>query len=29
VIEKGRTVWSGTGAALAAAPEVTEKYLHI
>ena len=29
VIEKGRTVWAGTGAELAAAPEVTEKYLHI
>jgi branched-chain amino acid transport system ATP-binding protein len=29
VIEKGRTVWAGTGPELAAAPEVTEKYLHI
>ena len=29
VIEKGRTVWSGTSAELAAAPEVKEAYLHV
>ena len=29
VIEKGRTVWSGTSAELAAAPNVRETYLHI
>jgi branched-chain amino acid transport system ATP-binding protein len=29
VIEKGRTVWSGTSAELAAAPEVRETYLHL
>lgn len=29
VIEKGRTVWSGTSAALEAAPEVRDTYLHL
>jgi branched-chain amino acid transport system ATP-binding protein len=29
VIEKGRTVWSGTSAELAAAPEVSDTYLHV
>jgi branched-chain amino acid transport system ATP-binding protein len=29
VIEKGRTVWSGTSAALNAAPEVRDTYLHL
>ncbi len=29
VIEKGRTVWSGTGPALAAAPEIREAFLHV
>ncbi|MCK8783637.1 ABC transporter ATP-binding protein [Roseomonas sp. NAR14] len=29
VIEKGRTVWSGGSAALAAAPEVRDTYLHV
>ncbi|MCQ4159112.1 ABC transporter ATP-binding protein [Roseomonas sp. GC11] len=29
VIEKGRDVWSGTSAALAAAPELREAYLHV
>jgi branched-chain amino acid transport system ATP-binding protein len=29
ILEKGRTVWSGSTAALAAAPEVRESYLHI
>ena len=29
VLEKGRTVWTGTSQALAAAPEVREGYLHV
>ncbi|WP_027284094.1 ABC transporter ATP-binding protein [Rubritepida flocculans] len=29
VIERGRTVWTGDSAALAAAPEVRERYLHV
>jgi branched-chain amino acid transport system ATP-binding protein len=29
VIEKGRTVWTGTSAELEAAPEVKEAYLHV
>ncbi|WP_137124617.1 ABC transporter ATP-binding protein [Roseomonas sp. HF4] len=29
VIEKGRVVWTGTGEALAAAPEVRDTYLHV
>ena len=29
VIEKGRTVWSGTSAALEASPEVRDTYLHL
>ncbi len=29
VIEKGRTVWTGTSAQLAAAPEVRDNYLHL
>jgi branched-chain amino acid transport system ATP-binding protein len=29
VIEKGRTVWTGTSVALAASPEVKESYLHV
>ena len=29
VIEKGRTVWTGTSEALAAAPEVRDTYLHV
>lgn len=29
VIEKGRTVWTGTSAELAAAPEIRDTYLHI
>jgi branched-chain amino acid transport system ATP-binding protein len=29
VIEKGRTVWTGTSAALEAAPEVRDSYLHL
>ncbi len=29
VIEKGRTVWAGDGAALAAEPEVLRRYLHL
>ncbi len=29
VIEKGRTVWTGDSAALAAAPEVRDSYLHL
>ncbi len=29
VIEKGRTVWSGTGQALAAAPEIGDAFLHV
>jgi branched-chain amino acid transport system ATP-binding protein len=29
VIEKGRTVWTGTSAALEAAPEVKDTYLHV
>jgi branched-chain amino acid transport system ATP-binding protein len=29
VVEKGRTVWTGTSEALAAAPELRETYLHI
>ena len=29
VIEKGRTVWAGSGSALAAAPERREAYLHV
>jgi len=29
MLEKGRTVWTGTAAELAAAPVVRETYLHI
>jgi branched-chain amino acid transport system ATP-binding protein len=29
VIEKGRVVWTGTSAALSAAPEVRDTYLHV
>jgi branched-chain amino acid transport system ATP-binding protein len=29
VIEKGRTVWAGTSAALEAAPQVRDSYLHV
>jgi branched-chain amino acid transport system ATP-binding protein len=29
ILEKGRTVWSGSAAALAATPETRESYLHI
>ena len=29
VIEKGRSVWTGTSAALAAAPQIREQYLHL
>jgi branched-chain amino acid transport system ATP-binding protein len=29
IIERGRSVWSGTSAALAAAPELREQYLHV
>ena len=29
VIEKGRVVWQGDGAALAAAPEIRDTYLHV
>nr|WP_314073630.1 ABC transporter ATP-binding protein [uncultured Roseococcus sp.] len=29
IIERGRTVWTGDSAALAAAPELREQYLHI
>jgi branched-chain amino acid transport system ATP-binding protein len=29
VIEKGRTVWTGTSAQLEAAPEVKDTYLHV
>ncbi len=29
VLEKGRSVWSGTTAALATAPAIRETYLHI
>ena len=29
ILEKGRTVWSGTGAALEAAPELRERFLHV
>ena len=29
IIERGRTVWTGDGAALAAAPELREQYLHV
>jgi branched-chain amino acid transport system ATP-binding protein len=29
VLEKGRTVWAGSSAALAAAPEVRDTYLHV
>ena len=29
ILEKGRSVWSGTTAALAAAPEIRDTYLHI
>jgi branched-chain amino acid transport system ATP-binding protein len=29
ILEKGRTVWSGSAAQLAAAPEVRETYLHL
>jgi branched-chain amino acid transport system ATP-binding protein len=29
IIERGRTVWTGDGAALAAAPGLREQYLHV
>jgi branched-chain amino acid transport system ATP-binding protein len=29
VIEKGRTVWTGTSAELAAAPDIRDTHLHI
>jgi branched-chain amino acid transport system ATP-binding protein len=29
VLEKGKSVWSGTGPAFAAAPEVRDRYLHL
>jgi len=29
IIEKGRVVWTGDSAALAAAPEIRDKYLHV
>jgi len=29
IIERGRSVWTGTSAALAAAPELREQYLHV
>ncbi|MFL1464037.1 ABC transporter ATP-binding protein [Roseococcus sp. DSY-14] len=29
ILEKGRTVWSGDSAALAAAPELRERFLHV
>jgi branched-chain amino acid transport system ATP-binding protein len=29
IIEKGRTMWSGDSAALIAAPEIKERYLHV
>lgn len=29
IVEKGRTVWTGDSAALVAAPEVKEQYLHV
>ncbi len=29
ILEKGRTVWAGDSAALAAAPELRERYLHV
>jgi branched-chain amino acid transport system ATP-binding protein len=29
VLEKGRSVWTGTSAALAAAPDVRDTYLHV
>ena len=29
IIEKGRTVWRGSSAELAAAPEITDRYLHL
>ena len=29
VVEKGRTVWTGSSAALAAAPGLRETYLHV
>ncbi|MBW8269251.1 ABC transporter ATP-binding protein [Caldovatus aquaticus] len=29
ILEKGRTVWTGSSAALAAAPEVRDTYLHL
>ncbi len=29
ILERGRTVWSGDGAALLAAPEIKERYLHV
>jgi branched-chain amino acid transport system ATP-binding protein len=28
-VEKGRVVWSGSGEALAATPEVRDSYLHV
>ncbi len=29
IVERGRTVWSGDGAALLAAPKIKERYLHV
>jgi branched-chain amino acid transport system ATP-binding protein len=29
IVEKGRSVWSGPPEALAAAPEVSQTYLHV
>ena len=29
IIERGRTVWTGDSAALAAAPHLREQYLHV
>jgi branched-chain amino acid transport system ATP-binding protein len=29
ILEKGRVVWSGSSAALAAAPEIRDTYLHV
>ena len=29
ILEKGRTVWRGSSAELAAAPEITDRYLHL
>ncbi len=29
IIEKGRTVWQGSSAELAAAPDITDRYLHL